>query len=124
MSAVFAVAGVVVEALLLTLAVELPVAALLGLRNSRALLAVVAVNLLTNPALNLALIALALSGRGVGAAGALALCALEIAAVSAEWVLLLAVLGGSRRRTLGVAIAMNAASFAAGLLVFGKPGVG
>jgi hypothetical protein len=117
LSAAASVGFALLAALAPTLAVELPVAALLGLRSTRALAAVAAVNLLTNPTLNLILLAL-FGGTGLGAASAAfwpTLAALEVAAVIVEWRLLLWVLGGSPRRLLLVCAALNASSFAVGL---------
>jgi len=110
-------------ALLLTLAVELPVAALLGLRSRRALTAVVAVNLLTNPALNLALVLLSIGGVRAGTPMSwLTVALLEVVAFVIEWLLLARVLGVSRRRMWRTVLAMNVASFAVGLAVFGVRG--
>lgn len=106
------------RALALTIAVELPVAALLGLRSRRAMAAVALVSVVTNPPLNLALFALALASPAFAEDTVgywIAVATLEVAAVLAEWRLLLWVLGGSSRRMLGVSVAMNVASFGAGL---------
>ena len=111
-----------VGALLLTLAVELPVAALLGLRSRRALMAVTAVNMLTNPLLNLALLLLSIGGLRAGTpASWLAVGLLEGLALMTEWLVLASVLDESRRRLFGIVLAMNAASFTVGLAVLGVP---
>ena len=102
----------------LTLAVELPVAAALGLRSGRALAAVACVSLLTNPLLNFGGLLLA-QAKDWSATPATALAVLvpaEIAVVLVEWRLLLWALGGSPRRMLVVSAAMNAASALAGLV--------
>lgn len=113
-------------ALALTIAIEVTVAALLGLRSRRAVASVALVSVVTNPPLNLALLALALASPAFAENTVgywFAVAALEVAAVLAEWRLLLWVLGGSPRRMLGVSAAMNAASFGAGLaLAFAVPG--
>jgi hypothetical protein len=117
-----ALAGVLAplaSALTLTIAVEVPVAALLGLRSRRAVAAVALVSVVTNPPLNFVLLALGLALPGFAenaAAYWLTVAALEVLAVLAEWRLLLWVLGGESRRMLVVSAAMNAASFGAGLL--------
>lgn len=105
-------------ALALTIAIEVPVAALLGLRSRREISAVALVSVVTNPPLNLALFAIALAVPTFAenaVAYWLVVAALEVAAVIAEWRLLLWVLGGESRRMLGVSAAMNVASFGAGL---------
>lgn len=114
------------SALALTIAIEVPVAALLGLRSRREMAAVALVSVVTNPPLNLALFAIALAAPAF-AENAVAywpvVAALEVAAVVAEWRLLLWVLGGESRRMLGVSATMNVASFAVGLaLSFAVPG--
>jgi hypothetical protein len=107
------------SALALTIAIEVPVAALLGLRTRRAVAAVALVSVVTNPPLNFALLALGLALPGFAenaAAYWLTVAALELLAVLAEWRLLLWVLGGESRRMLVVSAVMNAASFGAGLV--------
>jgi hypothetical protein len=100
--------------LALTLAIELPVAALCGLRTRPALLAVALVDMLTNPPLNFAGMLIA---RFVDWSHWPALAwvlVAEIVVVVVEWRLLLWALGGRPRRMLLVAGAMNAASALAG----------
>jgi hypothetical protein len=104
--------------LALTLAIELPVAAALGLRDRRSLLAVACVSLVTNPALTWTGWALSTLWDWSGSAGgtvALLLPA-EILVVAVEWRLLLWALGGDSRRLLLVSIVMNAASAMTGLV--------
>jgi hypothetical protein len=102
-------------ALAVTIVVELAVAALFGLRTRPAIVTVVCINLITNPALNLAVLGLWLwEPRAYWPA----LAALEIAAVLVEWRLLLWALGGDSRRLLLVAACMNAASLSAGFLLW------
>ena len=100
-----------------TLAVELPVAAALGLRSGRALAAVACVSLVTNPLLTLAGLLLSRAyDWSASPAGALAVVLpAEVAVVLVEWRLLLWALGGSPRRMFLVSAAMNAASALAGL---------
>jgi hypothetical protein len=102
-------------ALALTLAVELAVAAVLGLRTRPELLAVACVNLITNPILN---VVLTLVGSWEPAAYFPALAVLEALVVLAEWRMLLWALSGDSRRLLLVAAAMNAASLALGFLLW------
>jgi hypothetical protein len=109
--------------LALTLAIELPVAAALGLRDRRSLLAVACVSLITNPILTLTGWVLALRwdwASSAGSSGAFLLPA-EILVVLVEWRLLLWALGGSPRRLLLVSSVMNAASVLAGVLLFWVP---
>jgi hypothetical protein len=96
------------------------VAAALGLRTRQALLVVGMINVLTNPALNYALIVaakLAPAGHELRVV-VLVLAAGEVIVWLAEWRLLLWTLGGGQRRMLMLSGAMNAASLAVGLLVF------
>jgi len=100
-------------ALSLTLAVELPLARAFFVKAG-GLGAVLLANLLTNPALNL-LLTLATGALG-RAAYAPALAALECAAVLAEAGVFAALCGIGGKRALWMSLALNAASFAAGLL--------
>lgn len=103
-------------ALGLTLAVELPVAAALGLRARRALAAAALVSLLTNPLLNLAgLVAARSFGTATLASAWPWLLTSETLVVLAEWRLLVWALGADTRKLLLVSLAMNAASALAGL---------
>lgn len=103
-------------ALGLTLSVEVPLAAALGLRTRRALAAVALASIVTNPLLNYA----ALVAARFALATSLAsfwpwLLAGEAVVVIVEWRLLVWVLGGDRLRLLLVSLAINAASALAGL---------
>jgi hypothetical protein len=96
------------------------VAAAFGLRTRQALLVVGVINVLTNPALNYALL---LAARLAPAGHELrvvvpVLAAGELIVFLTEWRLLLWTLGGRPRRMLTLSAAMNAASLAVGLLVF------
>ena len=95
-------------------------AAAFGLRSRQALLVVGAINVLTNPALNyVLLVAARLAPAGHELRVVVPVLAVgEIIVVLSEWRLLLWTLGGGRRRMLTLSAAMNAASFAVGLLVF------
>jgi len=103
-------------ALFLTIALEEGVAFLLGLRTRRHILAVAAVNTLTNPVLNYSLLVLGFLGMDVSYGG---IVLLEILVVAVEWLLLVYLFGGLRGRLLLVSLLMNAASFIGGLLIFG-----
>lgn len=112
-------AGALGYALLLTLAVELPAAALVfRLRSRRELSRVALVNVLTNPVMNL-LLALEMTLAGSDSIAdpwsAVTLAALELAVFIAEWALLARLL--PERRALAPAISgvLNAASLAVGL---------
>jgi len=131
---------VLLPALAGTLALELPVAALFGV-GKRGLLAVLLVNLVTNPLFNAALFGLygvemlmreASSYRGrpvvsqqLTALAAspvhwLTIAALEIAIVLVEWGLLVWALrrtAGSRRRLLALSLCMNATSAIVGVVI-------
>jgi hypothetical protein len=111
---VLAIIGI---ALVLTLALELPVAALFRV-GWWGIAAVALVNLVTNPPLSLIVIAQA--GVAPAWAASLALPILEVAVVIIEWRLLAWALhgtAGSSRRMLTLSITMNAASVAGGYLV-------
>lgn len=102
-------------ALALTLVTEVPVAFALGLRRRPQILAVIYVNLLTNPTLNLIAAAV---WSGLPSALLPTLLSLEAGVVVAEWRLLSWAIGGSSGRLLLVAAVMNAASAAVGLFVW------
>jgi hypothetical protein len=106
------------SALALTLAIELPLAAALGLRTRRSLLTVALINLITNPLLNfIGLVLARFWDWGAAPASAMpVIITAEVVVVLAEWRLLLWVLGGSSRRMLVVSLALNGASAAAGLI--------
>jgi len=119
-------------ALVVTLAVELPCAALFGVRW-RGLWVVALVNLITNPVMNLLLIitvgivglppntGLSVIPVAVAASGFVVPLVLEVAVVVAEWRLMVwAFQGttGSSRKLLAMSITMNVASAFAGFIVF------
>lgn len=104
--------------LVMTLAVETAVAALFRV-GRRGLIAVLLVNLVTNPVFNITVVALAWGANAVGApppstgTSILILLLLEAAVVVVEWRLLLWALrstAGDPDKLLGLAIAMNMAS--------------
>lgn len=107
-------------ALALTIVIEVPVAVLMGLRGGRAVASVTLVNVVTNPVLNLIVLALVAWVPAVAYLPSVywsVVTLLELVVVVVEWRLLLWALGGSSRRMLLTSVVMNAASFGAGLLV-------
>lgn len=102
-------------ALGLTMAVELPVAWLLGLRTISAVLAIVMVNLVTHPLLHLILLVL-LTVQGWAAAPLYVILVLECAVTAAEWGLLAYALGQPKKMLL-ISVAANAASYTIGVLL-------
>ncbi len=104
------------EALLLTLAVELAIAWLLGLRGRDQLLSIALINLVTNPLLNYLLL---VNGHfHVFTQAKLLTVCLEAGVVLAEWSLLVWALRLRSARMLALSLAMNASSYFAGLLIF------
>jgi hypothetical protein len=112
-------------ALLVTLVAEVAVAAAFGLRRS-GLAAVALVSIITNPAMNLAL----LDGQGGilpyghDSGWLLAAVLLEVIVVVVEWRLLVWALKGSygdSRRMLQLSATMNLASVAAGIALLLAP---
>lgn len=97
----------------LTLLVEVPVGALFLRVRGRWLTAVVAVNVITNPPLNLIVSLVYLAGSQWAL---IAILVLEAAVVLIEWRLLRWSLGLPSRRALASAVTMNALSFAFGLV--------
>ena len=106
------------EALLLTLAVELAVAWLLGLRSRTQLLSIVLINVVTNPLLNYLLL---VNGyfHLVVQTRALTVC-LEAGVVLAEWALLVWALRLKTTKMLALSVVMNASSYFAGLLILAR----
>lgn len=107
-----------VMALGLTLLVELAVALALGWRTRTDLAGVAAVSVMTNPFFVLSVYVLLLVFRDLSAGPlVLFMVALEVVIVLVEWRLLRWALKKDSRKTAFLAAAMNAASFAAGLVV-------
>lgn len=102
-------------ALLLTISVEGCVAYLLGLRSRQSMLAVLAINVLTQPALNYLLLVLAYLNVNVTF---MLIVVLEILVVIIEWRLLVYIFRAPRGRFLAVSLLGNALSFLIGLLFF------
>lgn len=96
-------------------------AAVLGLRSRRELAVVALVSVATNPPLNyFGEVLRRFVDWPAAAAPALVagMVAAEAVVVIVEWRLLVMALGGSSRRLLGVAIAMNTASALAGAVIW------
>jgi len=109
---------VLLRPLALTLAIELPIAVALDVRTRRGLTAVALVNVVTNPVVNIAGIALAgVVAWSASVESALpTVLAFEVAVVLVEFLLLRSVLAISSRRAFGLSLAMNSASALAGLV--------
>ena len=108
-----------VMALGLTLLVELAVALALGWRTGNDLAGVAAVSVMTNPFFALSVYVLLLVFRDLSLGPlVLFMVVLEVVIVLVEWRLLRWALKKDSRKTALLSAAMNAASFAAGLVVF------
>lgn len=106
------------SALLLTIAVEAPVAFLLGLRTWHEQAILLLINVITNPLLNLLINALAFSGAYVVKSPFDAvLITLEIIVIAAEALLLKTALRRSLARAAVISLAANTASWLAGALI-------
>ena len=101
-----------VGVLLLTEAIELPIARLLGVKG-RDLVTVALANVMTNPAVNVLYAAAVVFTRLPDAA---VIAVLECAAVTAEWIVYRT--ATDARRPFLVSLVCNAASFCAGLLLY------
>ncbi len=102
-------------ALALTLVSEGSIAYLFGLRKRQAVLAVAAINVMTNLILNYCLFLLGYLGVAVSF---MLVVALEILVVVIEWRLLVYVFREPTERFLLLSIVANTASFLAGVLLF------
>ena len=103
-------------ALLLTVVIEDGIAWMFGYRTARLMLAVAMINCITNPALNFILLVLAWQGIDVTL---VLVVLLEVLVVVVEWRLLVYVIGHPKGRLFILSLVANAASFLAGLLIFG-----
>jgi len=112
-------AGPAIAALGLTLLVELAVAFAMGWRARNDLAGVAAVSIITNPFFVLSVYILLLFFRDLSPEPRLLfMVVLEIVIVLVEWRLLRWALKKGSGKTLLLSAVMNAASFAAGLVVF------
>ena len=103
------------EALVLTVAIEVVIAWLFGLRQKRELFAFVLINVITNPLLNYLIL---INGyfHLVSRTDILIWC-LEGVVVIAEWRLLIYALRQRQLKMGLLAVVMNGVSYAAGLLI-------
>ena len=99
-------------ALLLTEAIELPLARLFGVKG-RDLVFVVLANVMTNPAVNVLYAAVTFFTKLPTIP---VIAALELAAVAAEWIVYR--FAADAKRPLLMSLVCNAASFCAGLLLY------
>ena len=103
--------------LVLTLAVELPLALLLKVRRVKDLLVIALVNILTNPVVNFCYYAAILLFSEYSVITYIILAVLEIAAVIVEFLFYRRLLSYDRIGKLKLSIILNSASFLAGLLL-------
>ncbi len=104
-------------ALVLTLVIEVTVGLLFGYRSKSAVLAIIGVNLVTHPILNL-LIRLNARNQYMLSQVPLILF-LELVVVFVEWGLLCLALGGKRGWLFLLSATMNSASFFIGVVLYG-----
>src|SRR5258708_17702423 len=107
-----------VLALLLTEVVEVAVAVFLGYRRPKEIIAVILVNLLTNPSLNFLLFLN--DYYGVVQRGWPLILLLEAAVILIEWALLVFALHENQKSLLGLSFVMNTCSYLTGVLIFGS----
>ena len=104
-------------ALLLTEIVEITVALFLGYRRPREIIAVILVNLVTNPSLNYLLF---LNDHfGIIRQRFPLILFLELGVVLIEWALLVLALRGNKKSLFVLSFAMNTCSYLTGGLIFG-----
>lgn len=105
-----------VLALFYTIIIELLVAFLFGFRKKTEIIAIILVNLVTNPILNYLLLVIGYSSLfGISQ---IFIVFLELIVVLVEWKLLVFVLQDKPKRLLLLSIAMNLCSYMAGFLIF------
>lgn len=103
-------------ALLLTIAIEVFIAILFGFRNKNSILAVVFINLITNPILNYFL--LINNYFSFVFINTINLLIFEIIIILVEWLLLILVLRQSPKKLLALSAVMNFCSYITGILIF------
>ena len=103
-------------ALLVTIIVESAVAFAAGLRKKKELLAILCINIITNPPLNYFL--WLCYHYGILRVDAALILPLEALVVLIEWRLLVYVFGRDSREMFLLSFVMNFCSYAAGLLIF------
>lgn len=102
------------EALLLTEAVETITALLLGYRGKKFFKVLILINIITNPALNIILNIM----YNIGIYNYAVLTLLEVMVVFGEWRLFKFALGSSKKSFLSLSIIINLSSYIAGVLLF------
>lgn len=107
-----AILGSLLVALILTLIVELPIAALFGLRNKKALLSVFLINLITNPLANVLAALMTISFYIFG------FIFIEIIVILTEWRLLVYSNLGSKTKMFWLSVVMNVVSAIVGVVIF------
>jgi hypothetical protein len=105
------------SALFFTLVIEVAVAYLLGFKDKKEILAVICVNLITNPALNYFL--WANNSYNFISVDTKLIYLLETLIVFTEWRLLVFALREDEKQLLILAILMNVCSYVFGLVIFG-----
>jgi hypothetical protein len=103
-------------ALIITILVESIVAFVAGLRKKEELLAILCINVMTNPPLNYFL--WLCYDYGLLRVDTTLILSLEAIVVLIEWRLLVYVFGRPSRKMLLLSLLMNFCSYAAGLLIF------
>ncbi len=103
-------------ALLLTIAIEVFIAILFGFRNKNLILAVVFINLITNPILNYFL--LINNYFSFVFINTIILLIFEIIIILVEWLLLIFVLQQSPKKLLALSAVTNFCSYITGILIF------
>jgi hypothetical protein len=102
-------------ALVLSIAIEIAVAYVIGFKEKKYLLAVAMINCITNPLVNYSLLMLASAQYQVTFT---MVCVFEVAVVFAEWGLLVHTFGHPKGRLFMLSLFANAMSFVVGLLIF------
>ena len=113
------VLGVYVDftiALLLAILVECAIAAVFGFRERRVFLAVVAINLITNPILNFSI--LIIRSLNLFRVDFFVLLIFELLVVVVEWRMLVFSVSESSKKLLMLSLVMNLCSFASGVFLF------
>lgn len=100
-------------ALILTIAVECPVAYAMGLRKKYQIYIIALVNVITNPALNYLLVLFRIAGLYSFSC----LVVMEMAVVFIEWMIIFYAFKEDKKRLFLLSFIMNGVSYAAGVLI-------
>jgi len=103
-------------ALFLTIAIELIVSFILGFRNKKEIIAIILINIITNPVLNYLL--LINNYFNIFKANVFIVLFLEVLIVLAEWKLLVYIIEGKSYKLLKLSFMINFCSYIAGVLIF------